>query len=438
MSARVGATGEAGEGGGYAEPRAAGPLPSPLTSDKQGTWAYDTMSRRINEEILQGMVLGDNEASLSAGARERLGAFVRELENAGGEALRPVEDDGGGDADSWRAILSGLEGQTWLSAPWLITEFYFYRRILTAVGYFAGELGDPFEAQKQKGLQSSFPALEPLAKLVQGAIDDDASAVATNFKAILLTSLWGNRMDLSIWPAEATRDAESSARAKDAISEVLKSSTKMLLADDSDAVWAAIEASDGKQMDLVVDNAGFELITDLCLADFLVTRGLAEQVVIHLKTHPVFVSDAMTKDVRSHVEALAGAANVDATMRRLARRWPALLASGKWELREHPFWVLPLAFWEMPADLAAHFARSSMVFVKGDANYRRQIGERHWDFATPFEAVSSYWGAPVCCLRTMKSECACGVQPEAQARAREEDPSWLVSGRYGVVQAKTN
>jgi len=247
-------------------------------------------------------------------------------------------------------------------------------------------------------------------------------------------------MDLSIWPAEATEDAESSARAKDAMGEVLKSSTKMLLTDHSDAVWDAVStAGDGKQMDLIVDNAGFELITDLCLADFLVTSGLAKKVVIHLKTHPVFVSDAMAKDVRSHIEALASDATpgVDERMRGIAKRWQPFLDSGQWELREHPFWVLPLAFWEMPADLVAHFARSSMVFVKGDANYRRQIGERHWPFATPFEDISSYWAPHVCCLRTMKSECACGVPTQAQARAEEEDASWLVSGRYGVVQAKT-
>ena len=95
-----------------------------------------------------------------------------------------------------------------------------------------------------------------------------------------------------------------------------------------------------------------------------------------------------------------------------------------------------MAFWEMPEDLTRHFESSSMVFVKGDANYRRQIGERTWDFATPFETISDYWGAPVCCLRTMKSEVACGISEADQKRAREEDEAWLVSGRYGVVHAK--
>ncbi len=121
-------------------------------------------------------------------------------------------------------------------------------------------------------------------------------------------------------------------------------------------------------------------------------------------------------------------------MRKVASRWTTYIDEGKWELKEHPFWVLPLAFWEMPEDLKSHFAQSKQVFVKGDANYRRQIGERHWPFDTPFDHISSYWPCPVCCLRTMKSECACGISKGEQARAEAEDKKWLVSGAFGVVQ----
>jgi len=56
-----------------------------------------------------------------------------------------------------------------------------------------------------------------------------------------------------------------------------------------------------------VDNAGFELVTDLCLADFLVTSGIASSVVFHLKSHPTFVSDAMSKDVMDTVDYFANA-----------------------------------------------------------------------------------------------------------------------------------
>merc|ERR1711937_176689 len=432
------------------------PLPEPLLSDVVGTWAYDTMSRRINEEILQNMVVADNKRDLSEKHLANLQQFAEELKNAAGTKIRPIGDDGGFDVSRWNSILSQYEERTWLDAPWVVTEYYFYRRILEAVGYFSPGPGqgeargtspkashgkDPFESQKDKGLRSSFPALKSLSKLVSQAISSENTK--ENFIAILLTSLWGNRMDLSIWPADATSDAESTERAKNAMGEVLKNSKKMLLADQSEDVWNAI-ASKGSppagalQMDIIADNAGFELITDLCLADFLATSGLARKVVIHLKAYPVFVSDAMKKDVLSHISVLAEEEEVPQDMRKIASRWDNLIAEGKWELKEHPFWTLPLAFWEMPEDLIQHFSSSRMVFVKGDANYRRQIGERHWPFATPFQDISSYWPTNVCCLRTMKSEVACGVPKARQKQAENEDPQWLVSGRYGVVQAKIN
>ena len=424
------------------------PLPPPVVSNVEGTWAHDTMSRRIRTEILEGMVLKDNGDNLTATARERVASFVSELGQTSTTELRPVGDEGF-DVDAWNEIIGKHRGETWLDAPWVVTEYYFYRRILEAVGYFEGDLGDPFETQKENGLKSCFPALPALGKLLQASLSAYSSEQGSTsdpgletteyyFRALLLTSLWGNRMDLSIWPAEATSDEESTERARSAMDEVLKNSSKMLLADHSDKVWAACEAAyPSERMDIVADNAGFELICDLCLADFLVSSGMTKKVVIHLKAYPVFVSDAMEKDALRHIEALGGEdSGVPEEMRAIASRWPALVREGKWELKENPFWVLPLAFWEMPEDLTRHFESSSMVFVKGDANYRRQIGERTWDFATPFETISDYWGAPVCCLRTMKSEVACGISEADQKRAREKDEAWLVSGRYGVVHAK--
>merc|ERR1719270_259814 len=50
-------------------------------------------------------------------------------------------------------------------------------------------------------------------------------------------------------------------------------------------------------IDIVMDNAGFELFSDLCLADFLITTGLASMVRLRVKVHPWFVSDTSKKDI---------------------------------------------------------------------------------------------------------------------------------------------
>ncbi len=50
-------------------------------------------------------------------------------------------------------------------------------------------------------------------------------------------------------------------------------------------------------VDLVMDNAGFELVADLALADFLLSAGLADRVRLRVKRHPWFVSDTTVRDV---------------------------------------------------------------------------------------------------------------------------------------------
>jgi len=415
-------------------------LPPPVVSNVPGTWAYDTMSRRIREEILLNQVLKDNLESLSEEAKANLLQLSSELEKAGDTKMPKIAEDGGPDLDVWNQQI--LQDETWLEAPWVVTEYYFYRRVLGAIGYFSGSFGDPFAFQKEKGLRSSYPALGSLGRLMERALGERGN-VEYFFRALLLTSLWGNRMDLSIWPADAVSDEESTERAKDAFGEVLKSSSEMLLTDDSLSVWKAVSdkgavtGSAPKRMDIIADNAGFELICDLCLADFLISSGLADKVVIHLKSYPVFVSDAMEKDVLSHISSLRSQ-NEHGNMREIASRWQGMVDKGQWELSEHDFWVLPLPFWQIPSDLHNHFKESAMVFVKGDANYRRNVGERQWPFSAPFQTISSYWPAPICCLRTMKSEVLCGVSEEKQAAAKAEDPNWLVSGRYGLVQTNVD
>jgi hypothetical protein len=54
--------------------------------------------------------------------------------------------------------------------------------------------------------------------------------------------------------------------------------------------------------------------------------------------------------------------------------------------------------------------------VKGDANYRRLIGDALWPHDTPFAHVLSYFAAPLLALRTLKSEVCVGLAPGVSVR----------------------
>lgn len=99
-----------------------------------------------------------------------------------------------------------------------------------------------------------------------------------------------------------------------------------------------------------------------------------------LQAYPVFVSDAMEKDVLGTIRELALAQGTG--MEEAAARWRGHIEHGRWEVREDEFWCTPLAFWEMPDRITSHLEGSRMCFVKGDANYRRQLGERQWKHDT--------------------------------------------------------
>jgi hypothetical protein len=149
--------------------------------------------------------------------------------------------------------------------------------------------------------------------------------------------------------------------------------------------------------------------------------------------HPTFVSDATAADVRHTIAALASAAPgsaVSATGERLT----ALMADQRLSILDHHFWTSPLAFWELPAELRSALASSQLIVSKGDANYRRLLGDRHWPFTTPFEAIMAYAPAPVLALRSLKSELAAGLQPGQIDELNDNERDWMVNGRWGLIQ----
>ena len=433
------------------------PLPPMLLSNEPGTWAYDTMSRRVRTEILGREVLEANAALLETmpDAKAKLLELDAELAAGASTPLRHIQGSGP-DLETWKDIMAEyVDGsKTWLEAPWLVTEFYLYRRIMEALDYFNTGI-DPFADSKRKGLESAFASMEALAPKVLATVEMNFVANATggfqgsltpkgenqfpadqleaNLRLFTLISLWGNRMDLSLWPAG------SEGNVADAFSEVLAAGEANLLADDFPSllsVCAEAKANGGRRFDIVVDNAGFELVTDLCLADFLVSSGVASEVVFQLKGHPTFVSDALAKDLRQHVFALRG---LDKTKfpgcTALGERWQNMLADRRWRMREDMFWVQPLAFWELPPHLRDDIgAGSALVFTKGDANYRRLLGDRSWALDAPFTDVCGYFPTTLCALRTLKAELGCGMSNEQVERAAAADEKWQVNGKFGVIQ----
>ncbi|MGC3002128.1 damage-control phosphatase ARMT1 family protein [Streptomyces sp. G35A] len=381
------------------------------------------------------VILGDEPGSFPHGVlAERHPAIIRQvresfpyepwqrraldalLDNCTRGTIEPLPA-GAHDRERWEGWGMGTyAGRSWYDVPWLWSESWFYRRLLDAVGYF--EPGpwqgiDPFRPSKRAELDSSATD-EELA-----ALDDlTGRPPAEQARALLHGSLWGNRADLGF--RLSAEGAEETA------------AEPGLVADDSERLWPLLTTVGTGTLCLVADNAGRELVPDLLLIAHLLAHGRIGRAVLHVKPYPYYVSDATTADV---VDALRRLTLAPGAAAGYGRTLWAALSDGRLTLRAHPFSCAPLPYEGMPDDLRCDFAAATVTLVKGDLNYRRLVGDRHWPPTTPFADVTAHFPGPVAALRTLKSEVITGLTPETVAALdAARDRRWRTGGTHALIQ----
>ncbi len=394
------------------------PIAAPQLGSEPNTWANKTILTRFPNTTRK--LLDEND--FSAEIQTRIHELIRDIHQG---KIRPIDDPSAPDFAAWQGYTDPYQGQTWFQPPWFFTEHYFYRRILEATRYFQSGDGagyDPFTHQKQLGLEVSLTAINDLMARIALASETETRTPTTITKLLYL-DLWGNQADLSLWPAEGENKPDhtdlSAARAHILVDEALK-------------VAQSILNSAGGRIDFLIDNAGFELVSDLALAFFLLKTGVAGVVRFHVKAHPTFVSDAMIKDVDSTIRFLQNTQNP--TTQSIGAELAEYQIEDCLQISENWFWNSPLDGWQLPVELRAELAQATLVISKGDANYRRLLGDRHWPYTTKFEDILAYFPTTLVALRTCKSELIAGLNPGQAEQVAAQDPAWLINGRWGLVQ----
>jgi hypothetical protein len=408
--------------------------------------------------------------------RESLGGRLTDPLAAGRAAWDPSLFEPRELAD-WRRAIRRQVGRSWYELPWYFAESFWFLSLLLAFGYYEprgpNRLRDPFEPFKSRellqsggGLESGSSLLESGSSLLEsgsslvesgsglgpllpgtgGAAQEAEGAPEEEAVAkLLLASLWGNRVDLSMQslareyrggflPHQGRRSRAARHGCRAARRHPCRASPRLLLIDHSRRTARLLLAS--RRVDLILDNAGPELVCDLLLAARLLAGRSAgagrRQVVLHAKRSPFYVSDARPADVEATIRALSGAAEppVGAAGGLLG----GLQAEGRLRIRDHWFWNGPRFFQDLPADLRSELGAADLVLIKGDANYRRLVGDRHWPPSTPMESLTAYFPAPLATLRTMKSEIVVDLDEAQVRRLDKEDPEWRTNGRRGLVR----
>ena len=389
--------------------------PPSINGTQPGSWSHISVKDRL--PVISQRVIEENQ--FPSQINDNLKKLQDEIPQ---QPIRQLKDQGAPDLKSWQKFIQPYLGKNWLVVPWFFVETYFYRRIMEAVEYF-NLLQDPFEYQKHLGLEKTTGDISSLAGFLAERLDNPGK-VENILRDGIYFSLWGNQADLSLWPAGSAADPRKDSG---------KSQKEHLLANDIEQILRIFSKADLplRQVDIMLDNAGFELVSDLALADILLSYRLVDQVILHVKVHPTFVSDVIEADLGETIRFLTESKDDDTAQ--FGKRLETLIDEKRIQARAHYFWTSPLPMWELPQDIQVDLKGSSLLISKGDANYRRILGDREWDFTVGFHQVVDYLPVPLAALRTLKSELAVGLDLEQIQFVFNQDPKWMINGKWGVI-----
>lgn len=288
---------------------------------------------------------------------------------------------------------------------------------------------DYFQKQKENALISQFAAIKEVSKEISKQTGNNKEC----FCLLMKLNLWGNRCDLSITSGKEAKTLSSPFAA-------ILDLDDSVLVNQIEQTYECITSGNSNDniIDIVNDNVGYELFTDLCLADFIIREKIAKTVRFHVKAMPWFISDVNVSDFNWTLKTLRS--HPDENVSQLGQRCSDYLFSGKFVLIEpvHSFWTTGYEFDKMK-EIDQHLydllSESHLIIFKGDLNYRKLLGDFNWKYTTPFqEALRNFRPSNLCSLRTIKADLICGLQSGEAENLFKHNENWMETGEYGVIQ----
>ncbi|KAK9892830.1 hypothetical protein WA026_022293 [Henosepilachna vigintioctopunctata] len=335
------------------------------------------------------------------------------------------------DANTYNEFIRERDSQEGPPTPfhsvWLLVECYMYRKIWEAFEKtkFLKEF-DPFQTNKEKLFHSSIDQMKETIAYLQ-KITETPSPNKDEFFMLLQMNLWSNKCDLSLHP--------------DGVNPVLTNQINELsdkiLVNDSEKVWNALIDSSGDVVDIVLDNAGAELIADLALADYLIKKGICKKVNFHVKKIPWFISDVTLKDFKWTIEQLSKMYE-EPLVQSTGDAWSKNFENLNWTIKTSDFWTLPVEYAHMhkyDRILYEELSLSKLIFLKGDVSFRKLFREINYNPEAPVAEAQGFFGpSKICSIRTIKSEIICGFPKGLADKCEIENKKWMETGEYGVIQ----
>lgn len=372
-----------------------------IKGEAQGSWAHFTLTERVPSILDKIMAVNQLDQS----CRQAIEELKNEIPYH--QLYFPEELSSNPEVDKlWQQEITRTGPKNWLQVSFYWAESYLYFRLQKIIDHHQPGL-DPFAAIKNEDVQSNLSFMKKLC---------DFSAHTDDLSLLCLFTLWGNRSDLSQlhWDKEKTSE----------IREVKEKMEAKLLVDHTDYLIAQLQSIN--HLDMILDNAGLELFTDLLLVDYLIRKEMVQQVTLHFKPYPTFVSDALPHDYTYLIGSLEKAEESEFVI-----RMQQYLDSGQIRFKSTQFWNQPRYLFEAEENI---FEGSDLIIAKGDANYRRLLGDYHFPPDYPVIKLGGYLDIPFFAIRTPKSELIAGVESAMVEKVNEKDPEWMINGEWGMIQ----
>lgn len=144
-----------------------------------------------------------------------------------------------------------------------------------------------------------------------------------------------------------------------------------ILVDDSLEIWSYIQEisskTDSKDMSILLDNAGLELVADLCFAAYCLSLKLFDRVFLYVKKIPWYVSDVTLRDLNWTLQQMR---NEDSCpeFQEVAEMCFAYIQSTQLVIIEESFWTNPLPYHQMQTEdprLYERLGRNTLLVFKG-------------------------------------------------------------------------
>ncbi|KAG7195275.1 uncharacterized protein KQ657_003801 [Scheffersomyces spartinae] len=452
-------------------------IPPPyLTSDPK-SFGYPTVHKRW--PIIVSDAIKDVEATINANQAEAIKNLGKIIVGKLQKLLQDFKDDAqvrpfteqeielNGDLKVYNEQLNAFPPSiTWQDGLWLFLECYLYQYmnnffLIESVEVPFWKTFDVFANLKWLSFKSSEPGVMELAHHYHslssqlnlsgatGATTDAKKAIFSEFVEI---ALWGNATDLSLLAGTTSLEDIQSVQGKNART----ANQSKILINDTEKAWnrllSTADAGDGAVSEstgvhIVLDNAGFELYTDLVFSLILLDLGITNKVTLHAKKLPWFVSDVLIADLSHLLSQIVDPSFfcLNESVQYVHKIVSGYLANGKLSITTSSYWTRPDAFWSIPscaeASLKSQLEAAQLVIFKGDLNYRKLTGDVSWDPTTLFATALQQLGEtkiPILALRTCKADVVVGLQPGTFERVAKEykamgDGLWVSSGKWAVI-----